>query len=53
MNVTGSKKPSFGGRIGASWPPASDAKGGWRFGFTMLVLRPDSPADFLGIGQDR
>ena len=39
MNVTGSKNPSFGGRIGASWPPASDASGGWRFGFTMLALQ--------------
>ena len=38
MNVTGSKKPSFGGRIGASWPPASDASGGRRFGFTLLPL---------------
>src|SRR5688572_15902368 len=39
INVTGSKNPSLGGRIGASWPPASDASGGWRFGFTMLALQ--------------
>src|SRR5688500_20162203 len=33
MNVTTSKKPSFGGCAGASWPPASDATdGGWKSG---------------------
>ena len=26
---------------------------GLRFGFTMLVLRPDAAPDFLGVGQDR
>ena len=26
---------------------------GMRFGFTILVLRPDAPEDFLGTAQDR
>jgi hypothetical protein len=26
---------------------------GLRFGFTMLMLRPDAPADFLGTAQER
>src|SRR5688572_32106094 len=49
MNVTASKKPSFGGWMGASWPPASDANGGWMFGFTMLALQAaaDRPAGWL------
>src|SRR5688572_18614925 len=38
MNVTASKKPSFGGWIGASCPPASDVTlGGWKFGFVWFA----------------
>ena len=42
MKVTASKKPSFGGRIGASWPPASDAS--WRLEVRVRVVASSRPS---------